>query len=138
MNKDIELEKYTDEEIKEMIIKYKTQRQLHNIHMKEYYHKQRKKAEEGDENAQQFIQKRREKAQESYKRLNSKETITEERRLRNQAIDLFKYWKKKGDIPKFMENHPEKVEILKKYNTYRKRAKDKYPELFLEESNKND
>ena len=126
------------EEIREIIGKFKSKKEQHNKNMKTYYHNQKKRAEQGDEKAQAFLDRRRAKANSSYKRLNSKETITEERRLRNQAIHLFKYWKKKGDIPKFMENHPEKVEILKKYNTYRKRAKDKYPELFLEESNKND
>lgn len=129
----INLEKYTDEEIREIIGRYKSKRVQHNTNMKKYYHSQRKKAEEGDEKAQRFMEKRREKAQASYKRLNSKETITDERKLKNQAIHLFKYWKKKDDIATFMKNHPEKVELLKHENTFRKKAKDKYPELFTEE-----
>jgi hypothetical protein len=116
MNKynDIQLEKYTDEEIREMIGTFKKKRDQHNKNMKTYYHNQKKKAEEGDEKAQEFMAKRRQRSQASYKRLNNKETITDERRLRNQAIHLFKYWKKKGDIDTFIKNHPSKVELLKK------------------------
>tara|TARA_S200002703_G_scaffold46614_1_gene40445 strand:+ start:3844 stop:4272 length:429 start_codon:yes stop_codon:yes gene_type:complete len=134
MNKynDIQLEKYTDEEIREIIGKFKNKREQHNKNMKTYYHNQKKKAEEGDEKAQEFMTKRRERAQASYKRLNNKDTITDERRLRNQAIHLFKYWKKKGDIDTFIKNHPSKVELLKKDDTHRKKAKDKYRELFTE------
>jgi hypothetical protein len=132
--KNINLEKYTDEEIREIIGKFKSKQEQHNKNMKTYYHNQKKRAEQGDEKAQAFLDKRRAKANSSYKRLNSKETITDERKLKNQAIHLFKYWKRKGDIPKFIKNHPDKVEFLKNENTFRKKAKDKYPELFLEES----
>lgn len=130
--KNINLENYTDEEIKEIIGKFKNKREQHNKNMKTYYHNQKKRAEEGDEKAQAFLDRKRTKAGISYKKLNSKETITDERKLKNQAIHLFKYWRKKGDIPKFIKNHPEKVEFLKNENTFRKKAIDKYPELFLE------
>jgi len=127
----IDLEKYTDEEIKEIIFKFKVKKDQHNKNMKTYYHNQRKRAEQGDEKALQYMKKKREQSSITYKRLNNKETITEERRLRNQAIHLFKYWKKKDDVPTFMKNHPEKVKFLKNYVGI-KCPKLKYPELFIE------
>ena len=130
--KNIDLEKYTDDEIREIIGKFKLKTKQRNKYMTNYYHSQKEKAEQGDEKAQEYMKKKREKSKSNYKKLNSKENITEERKLRNQACHLFKYWKKKGDVPKFIKNHPEKVEFLKNYVGL-KDPRVKYPELFLDE-----
>jgi len=133
MNKNIiELNKYTDDEIRTILQKYKKKKDAHNKYMSNYYHKQKKKADNGDEKAKEFIERKREKARESYKRLNDKENITEERKLRNKSVMLYQYWKKKNDIKTFINKHPDKVEFLKN-NNVRKPAHVKYPELFQNE-----
>lgn len=140
--KNIDLEKYTDDEIRQIIGKFKLKSEQHNKYMTNYYHTQKQKAIDGDEKAKEYMRKKRENSRKNYKKLNNKETITDERKLRNQAVHLFKYWKKKGDIPKFIENHPDKVHFLKNHYGGRKTPQEKYPQLFTEEeinrSNKND
>lgn len=128
----IELNKYTDDEIRSILERYKKKKDAHNKYMTNYYHKQKHKADNGDEKALEFIEKKREKARESYKRLNAKENITEERKFRNKSVMLYQYWKKKNDIKTFIDKHPDKVEFLKK-NNVRKPAYLKYPELFENE-----
>ena len=130
MNKNIiELNKYSDDEIKTILEKYKKKKDAHNKYMINYYHKQKQKAIDGDERAIDFIERKREKARDSYKKLNSKDNITEERKFRNKSVMLYMYWKKKNDVKTFIDKHPDKVEYLKN-NNVRKPAFLKYPELF--------
>jgi len=144
----INLDNYTEEDIKKIILKLDHKKKKHNLAMRKYYNKQKKKSEEGDIKALQFMEKRRESTRKCYE--NNKEKynkkkdyykrkpMTEERKIRHNAVYLFAYYKKKGGIATFIKNHPEKVEILKIDKYCKISPKEKYKELFTEEELKED